>query len=110
MRTTVCGLMLLGAVVSASAETVLLSELDKETRVYIQRGNHGHNVECFEYVLRMIKQDNPGYDPGNYYVEFDTPDVNGIAVGAVEAGEYYTCENGVLQSWDGGDAMELKRF
>src|SRR5690606_9997403 len=101
MRTIICGTVWLGLAASAGAETVLLSELDEETRVYIQRGNQGHNVECYEYTLRMIKRENPGFDPKNYYVEFDTPDVNGIAVGATEAGEYYTCEDGVLRNWDG---------
>lgn len=85
-----------------------VSELDDETRVYIQRGNHGHNVECYEYVLSHVL--GPKADLSQYAVTFDDPSVNGIGVGSVDSGEYYSCENGELRSWDGGESILMKRF
>lgn len=95
---------------AAHSETIALSKLDRKTAVYIQRSNTGQNVECYEYILKAILPKDPGFKKSNYYVQFDDPDVNGIAVGAFEAGDYYSCEDGVLRSWDAGDSMVLKRF
>lgn len=110
MRRLIFGLALLATPIPAAADIVPLSEIDEETRVYIQRGNHGYDVECYEYVLEMIKRENPGFKPSNYYVQFDDIEVDGIAVGAMEAGQYYTCEGGVLKSWDSGESQILRKF
>lgn len=92
MRSVIMSLTLVLLVPSlSSAETVILSEMDEETRVYIQRGNTGPTVECHCYVLRMMLE-NSNATEADLYVEFDSPDLDGIGIGAVDAGEYYTCE------------------
>jgi hypothetical protein len=110
MRSVILSLPLILFVTSPSpAEAIILSEMDKETRVYIQRGNTGQNVECYFYAVKMMLQ-NSNATEADVYVEFDSPDLDGIGIGAVDAGEYYTCEDGVLRAWEMGQSTGIKRF
>lgn len=83
---------------SALADTVQLSRMDDETATYIQRGNHGNNVECYWFMLDRLEK--RGVPKGDIYVTFDDRGTDGIGIGFADTDESYSCENGELRVWD----------
>lgn len=103
-------LSLTAATANANAATYLLSDLTPEANAAIQKDNTPQNLKCYDYVLNMIKTDQPDYAPANYFVTSGDDDVDGIAVGGTVSDAYYTCEKGVLSSLTDGTAKVLKTF
>lgn len=106
----IAALALTASTANANAATYLLSDLTQEANAAIQKDNTAPNLKCYDYVLNLIKSDQPGYDPENYFVTSGDDDVDGIAVGGTVSDTYYTCEKGVLSSLTNGTAKVLKNF
>lgn len=93
---------------SATAEATLLSEMDRETEVYIQRGNQGRDVDCYFWLLDDLRPDIAGDHV--IYVSFDDPEIDGIGVSLAETDVFYTCEKGQLRSWEMGEYVVVREF
>lgn len=101
-------IMLVLITTSANAETIQLSEMDGETKTYIQRSNPFPTVECYNHLIDFLLK--RGHTEKDIWVSFDEDDGEQIGVGFDGTDENYSCTDGELRSWDFREYQVLKRF
>lgn len=96
----------LAVIANAHADTLRLDKLDRATEVYLQRGLHGADSQCFGYILKKLRKEGAK----NWYIVFDEPDQEGVKFGGADTDSNYSCKNGRLVSEEMGETLVIKKF